>query len=277
MAYPRAARSTSGRGPRRRRRTWSLYAIPRRTRQAFRTWKRAAPPARLAGTAAALLLLVAVWAAINLAYQVIRKPVELLLPVSGALMKPPGQTWRDYAPLFRRYATGAVSPELLAALAQVESAGDPVALTEWRWHFSWNPLDLYRPESSAVGMYQMTDGAFAAARRYCIRGHRVTAGCRFTGLSTRLVPKDAVELAAIYLARSLAGLGEQRRLAAAKPQQRDHVAAIVHLCGAGPAETYLQQGFRLAPHERCDGADIAAYLARVDAAKRDFARLAAAE
>src|SRR6267142_211412 len=49
--------------------------------------------------------------------------------------------------------------ELLAALAQVESAGNPVARTYWRWRLSWNPLAIYQPASSAVGTYQMTDAA----------------------------------------------------------------------------------------------------------------------
>jgi hypothetical protein len=45
-----------------------------------------------------------------------------------------------------------VTPELLAALAQVESAGNPVAQPHWRLRLSWNPLALYQPASSGVGM-----------------------------------------------------------------------------------------------------------------------------
>ena len=57
-----------------------------------------------------------------------------------------------------------MTPELLAALAQVEGAGNPVARTYWRWRLSWNPLELYRPASSAVGMYQITDATFQEAK-----------------------------------------------------------------------------------------------------------------
>ena len=60
-------------------------------------------------------------------------------------------------------------PELLAALAQVESSGNPVARTYWRWRFSWNPFELYGPASSTIGMFQITDGTFAEARPFCIR------------------------------------------------------------------------------------------------------------
>jgi hypothetical protein len=43
-------------------------------------------------------------------------------------------------------------------------------------------------------MYQMTDAAFAEARRYCIRHHTVLEDdCWFNGLYTRVVPIHAIE------------------------------------------------------------------------------------
>src|SRR6202000_354020 len=106
----------------------------------------------------------------NLVYHVVRKPSELLFFVGGALDKEPTETWRRYEPLFHRYSTSTITPELLAALAQVESTGNPVARTYWRWRLTSNPFALYKPASSAVGMFQMTDAAYAEAARYCIRG-----------------------------------------------------------------------------------------------------------
>jgi hypothetical protein len=35
-----------------------------------------------------------------------------------------------------------IAPDLLAALAQTEGAGNPVARTYWRWQASMNPLAL---------------------------------------------------------------------------------------------------------------------------------------
>src|SRR5262245_54010087 len=137
-------------------------------RDARRVWSKlhAAPPALRIMMAA--VAIVAVFSAANLVYHVLRKPTELLLPMSGAFKKSPAETWRRYAPLFREYSTAAISPELLAALAQAEGAGNPVASTYWRWRLSWNPFAIYQPASSSVGMYQMTDAAFAEAQRYCI-------------------------------------------------------------------------------------------------------------
>src|SRR5262249_38384974 len=104
-----------------------------------------------------VVLLIAVWSAVNWSYQVVRKPTELFFPVSGTLSKPPAETWRQYEPLFREHSTAIMTPELLAALAQVEGAGNPVARTYWRWRVTWRPFEIYRPASSAVGMYQITN------------------------------------------------------------------------------------------------------------------------
>jgi len=52
------------------------------------------------------------------------------------------------------------------------------------------------------------------------------------------------------------------------------IATIIHLCGAGPALTFIQHGFRLDPGEHCGDHETAAYLARVSAMAKDFRRLA---
>jgi hypothetical protein len=71
----------------------------------------------------------AVFSTTNLVYHVLHKPTEVFSPLSGDFNKTPAETWRQYAPLFRGYSAGSVSPELLAALAQVEGTGNPVATT----------------------------------------------------------------------------------------------------------------------------------------------------
>ncbi|MGH7421829.1 MAG: lytic transglycosylase domain-containing protein, partial [Candidatus Rokuibacteriota bacterium] len=219
---------------------------------------------------------VMVWSAANWAYQVIRKPTELFFPVSGTLTKAPAETWRSYAPLFRRHATATITAELLAALAQVEGAGDPVARTYWRWQMAWNPFEVYRPASSAVGMYQITDPTFREARRYCVRDHVVVEDeCWFNGLYTRVLPSHAVELTSALLDRGVARTLTRRRIVTATPPQKQNLAAIIHLCGAGPGDAYARRGFRLAPGQQCGDHDVSRYLAQVNRVKRRFARMAA--
>ena len=129
--------------------------------------------ARIAGVVAILL---AAFTLTNLIYHVIHKPTELFFFVGHRLDKEPAETWRQYGPLFRTYSTSTITPELLAALAQGESSGNPVDRTYWRWRFSFNPFSIYQPASSAVGLFQMTDPAYAEVARFCIRANAVIEG-----------------------------------------------------------------------------------------------------
>src|ERR1700724_996390 len=141
------------------------------------------------------VLVLAAFALTNLVSHFLRKPSELLFFVGRALDKEPIESWRRYEPLFHTYSPSAITPELLAALAQVESTGNPVARTYWRWRLTWNPFAVYKPASRAVGRYQMSDPAYAEAARYCIRGTAAVAtDCGFIGLYTRAVPSHAIEL-----------------------------------------------------------------------------------
>lgn len=222
-----------------------------------------------------VVVFVVVAATLNWIYQVVRKPAELLFPVSGALAKTPPETWREYAALFRQHSTALMTPELLAALAQVEGAGDPVALTPWRMRVSTDPREVYRPASSAVGMYQITDGTFAIARRYCIHDHvAVEQGCWFNSFYMRVIPSHAIELTSAYLDRSVAAILAARRIKASAAQQQE-LAALIHLCGAAAGDAFARRGFRLAPEQRCGRHDVRAYLTQVAALKRVFARLSA--
>ncbi len=264
----RTARRPGWRALLRRLRRWG-----KRAQWAQRKLKAASSTVRIVVVVAAIL---AVFAAANFIYQVVRKPTEMFFPVRGALNKHPAKTWQHYAPLFREYSTAAIPPELLAALAQIEGAGNPMATTYWRWRPSWNPFAIYQPASSAVGTYQMTDAAFAEARRYCIHEHIVVAdGCWFNGLYMRVVPSHAVELTAIFLDRNVAAILAQLPNPTANPQQKQELAAIIHLCGATSGKAFARRGFRPVAGARCGDHDVATYLAAVNAMKREFRRFAA--
>jgi hypothetical protein len=211
-------------------------------------------------------------------FQVIRKPSELFFPVSSTLNKIPSETWRQYAPLFRQYSTRIMSPELLAALAQVEGSGNPVVRTYWRWSFNPRPFDVYRPASSAVGMYQITDGTFAEARRFCIRHHAVVEdgawndwdSCWFNRLYTRVIPAHAVELTAAYLDRSVAGTLSRHHMNSVPLERQQELAAVIHLCGAGAGDAFVRRGLRLTEGQRCGDHEARGYVARVNLMKRVF-------
>jgi hypothetical protein len=218
--------------------------------------------------------------ALNGIYQVIRKPGELFAPVSASLSKSPESTWQSYGPLFEKYSTSIISPEFLAALAQIEGNGNPIARTYWRWRWSWNPFDIYRPASSALGMFQITDGTFAEARKFCIRDHQVVIegpwydlrSCWFNSLYTRTLPRHSSEMTAAYLHQSVVNTLATRPVRVSLVQQQK-LAAVIHLCGLKRGETFVTRGFRATASERCGTHTLQRYLIKVDLMKNRFARL----
>ena len=284
MRYNRAvivSRSSHAGRTRSRRTRRQRFRFPRLwpSARSFRALRAAPPVLQLV---AAAIVSVGLWAAANWVYHAVHKPTELLFPLSSALTKTPAETWREYERHFRKHATAVIAPELLAALAQVESAGNPLAQTYWQWHPTWHPFDVYRPASSAVGMFQITDATFAQTKRECPYETtdaeddlvRALGFCRFDGLYARVVPSHAVELTATLLDRGVAATLKRQRIATATLQHKQDLAAVIHLCGAGIGETYAGRGFRLTPGQRCGDHDVRAYLGRVNGMKRLFARLA---
>jgi hypothetical protein len=241
----------------------------------------ASPPTVRTVVISAVILLC--WFSVNWTYHAFNKPSEVLFPLDRSLNKSPAETWKQYGSLFREHATTVITPELLAALAQVEGGGNPVARTYWRWQMSWNPLEWYHPASSAVGMYQITDGTFHQATRYCIHDHVVVEdgpwhdpqSCWFNSLYQRVIPSHAIELTAAELDRRVIQAIGPRRIGIATLQQKQDLAAVVHLCGAGAGHAFAAHGFRPAPHQRCGDHDVRAYLTRVNTMKRQFGQLAA--
>jgi hypothetical protein len=201
--------------------------------------------------------------------------------VSGAFFKTPTETWQEYRSLFQRHSTSIITPELLAALAQVEGSGNPVVRTYWRWSLSVRPFEVYRPASSAVGMYQMTNGTFAEARRYCIHDHAVVEdgpwhawrSCWFTSLYTRVIPSHAVELTSAYLDRRIQTILARHSVVKPSIAQQQELAALIHLCGAAAGARHARRGFRLPAGQRCGDHDVRSYLNRVGAMQRRFAAL----
>jgi len=261
------------------RRDLSRWRWPRRLHALLRLFLRA-PGFLQFGIVVLLLMLLA--PPLNWLYQVVRKPTELFFPVSGRLFKTPSETWDAYGSLFRAHSTPIMTPELLAALAQSEASGNPVARTYWRWQATLDPFEVYRPASSAVGMYQFTDGTFDEARRWCIRDHRVIAdgpwhdlkSCWFNALYSRVIPSHAVELAASNLDRRVREILARRGIRQATLKQRQDLAIVTHLCGAGAASRFVAAGLRVVPGQRCGDHPLAHYLARVHGYAETFARLA---
>lgn len=258
-------------------RLWPSARLRRRVSRAFRRAPGGLQICLALGIAAVLFLTV------NWIYQVIHKPTELFFPVSGTLYKSPSETWREYGSLFEKYSTDIMTPELLAALAQVEGSGNPIVRTYWRWSWVPHPFEVYRPASSAVGMYQLTDGTFAEAKHYCIHDHHVVEegpwndwhSCWFNSLYMRVIPGNEIEMTSAYLDRAVTAALLAHHVRFANLQQKQDLAAVIHLCGAGSGDLYVRRGLRLTVGQRCGDHEARVYVGRVNAMKHLFARLAA--
>lgn len=250
-------------------------------------WLRRARPlgprlARLPKLAWALIALVLL-VALNFAIQVYRKPTELLGLVFAPAPLTAEQTWSSYASEVRENGTDVIRPELLAALIQVESAGDPYARTYWRWRWTSDPSRVYAPASSAVGLLQITDGTFEEAKRYCIHDHRVLRedgpfldSCWLNGFYFRTVPGHAIEMTSALLHVHVTEALRGRHAAAVPAARRDALAALIHLCGRGRAAAFAANGFRARPGERCGDHDLGGYLERVRVLTAQFERMGGA-
>lgn len=224
---------------------------------------------------------IAAFFALNWSYQVWRKPIEILAPVSTALAKSPESTWQSYGSLFEKYSTSIITADFIAALAQVEGSGNPIASTYWSWHWSWNPFEVYRPASSALGMFQITDGNFAEARKYCIRDHKVVSdgpwydlsSCWFNSLYARVLASHSSEMTVAYLHRSVVDALATVGTAKASLAQQQKLAAVIHLCGFSRGKSFAARGFRPTPEELCGTHSLRRYLGQVELMKKRFAQL----
>lgn len=281
MARRPAKRRKSKKRKSRARFRWSALLPSARTRRRILQLLRGTPTSAQIATAVGVLA--ALWLAVNWTVQVVRKPSELLFPISESFYKDPSETWRVYGRLFERHSTAVMTPDLLAALAQVEGSGNPVVRTYWRFSLTNEPFEIFRPASSAVGMYQITDGTFALARRYCVQRHRVVEegpwydwrSCWLNEIYTRTVPSHAIELTSASLDRGVEQIVRRYPKSATTLQHKQTLATMMHLCGAGAAGEYARRGFALTAGQRCGMHDARAYVERVRSMQRRFAALAA--
>jgi hypothetical protein len=75
------------------------------------------------------------------------------------------------------------------------------------------------------------------------------------------------------LDRSVSDTLSRHGIRHASVRERQDLATVTHLCGAGAGDAYARRGFRLLPGQRCGDHEARVYLAKVNAMKALFARL----
>jgi hypothetical protein len=216
----------------------------------------------------------------NFAYQIYRKPADLLNLLGFGKAKTLQQTWKSYKPYFYRYSIGFITPEYLAALAQTESAGNPFATPKWRLKFAQDWSRFYSPESTAVGLFQLTNPTFAKASQFCVRDGEILRAakfgtpksCWFNWTYLRISPKDSTQIVSAHLyqetGETLGSLYDK-----VSDQTKRRVASLIHLCGRAKANEFLKRKFNLEKLGLCWSYNPSAYIHRVEFYERHFAAM----
>ncbi len=224
-----------------------------------------------------IIVIATVLLAVNFAYQVLHKPTEIVGIFESRFQKTPSETWRTYGETFKAKATSIMTPDLLAALAQVESSGNPIVRTSWRWHWSSDVTKIFAPASSAVGIFQITEGTFREAKHFCVKdGQAYQDGpqgnfCLGSFSYSRLVPAHAIEMTSARLhlvAERL--LHRSNRHARWALSDKQNIAIVTHLCGAAKAGELVHSGMRLSELGKCGDHNPVVYLHQIRRLQTQF-------
>ena len=209
-----------------------------------------------------VLTLALAFFAANFFVQVAAKPTEVLRFAHFGSEKSPAETWADYGPNFRRYAAPPITADFLAALAQIESSGNPYAQPPWVLRATLHPWRIFAPASSAVGLLQITNGNLEQAR--LLSGPRSSY--------SRLSPADSIAMTAAFLQHWVAREAPRKT----STPRRQQLAAVIHLCGPEKGPVFVRSGFRLDRMGDCGSQAVGSYVRRVMKYRQDFSRLDAA-
>jgi hypothetical protein len=78
-----------------------------------------------------------------------------------------------------------------------------------------------------------------------------------------------------YLDRRIATILGRNRIRSATLKQKQALAAVIHVCGAGAGDTFARRGFVTRPGQKCGDHSVRGYISRVSSMKQTFRRLAA--
>ena len=130
-------------------------------------------------------------------------------------------------------------------------------------------------------MYQITDGTFREAKRYCIHDHVVVEDGRLERLNSCWFNASIRASAEPRGRADCRTAGSQRHAHAGTPAapsatlRQSRIWPPSSISVERERARLRRRGFRLTPGQRCGDHDVAGYLADVNALKRQFLRLAA--
>lgn len=218
-------------------------------------------------------------AAVNWTYQVVQNPAILIALFSGNNYKSSDLTWKTYHSLFKEHSTEIMTPAFLGAMAQVESAGNPLIIPPWRWRFTTNIFKIYAPTSTSVGLYQYTKPTFQDAKRFCIHNHKVTMkgsilnirSCWFNGLYSRFWPSHAIEMTSARLHFYVKKILRNSHKKKSSSLNQQELAAIIHLCGVRKGERFARSNFQFQSVPKCGNHKTRTYVKKIKRVQNKYA------
>lgn len=209
----------------------------------------------------------------NFLWQIYQKPAEVVALLGWSENKSHSETWSTYSDFFEQYSTRIITPHFLAALAQIESGGNPLATPQWKFRLTDRLSKIFSPQSSSVGLYQFTSGTFEKAKQYCIRnGEAQKANCWLNTVYARIFPSHSIEVASAYLDTEVRRLMKKHKKRLNK-NMAQNLAGVIHLCGSHKAEIYFKSGFDVRSLGKCGSHNPRTYLKRLRQSRRAFKRL----
>jgi hypothetical protein len=196
------------------------------------------------------------------AYHIYHHPSLVFLPLSSSFYKTPTETWDSYGELFESYSSDKLAPEFLAALAQTESMGNPLALTYWSLSASLNPFHWFRPASTATGILQVTSPTWKEMKNFCLQDmklikHAQTGVCRGNLFRFRIFASHSVHLVSAWFHDFL----EDKRLG---DRDTRKVLSVLHLCGKTKAKKFLRNSLNFKAIGRCGSHKPSLYFSKLE-------------
>ena len=216
----------------------------------------------------------------NFMYQIYKKPAEILSLLNLGTPKILTQTWKSYKSDFIANSTKNIPSTYLAALAQVESSGNPLATPEWKLKWGKDFFKFFSPASTSVGLFQFTTPTFEKAKQYCIHDGKVLKigpwykfnSCWFNSLYLRVLPSHSIELTASYLDVAVKKILKRYSYKNVSSKNKKRVASIIHLCGPGKAKRFVRSGFKINSVGRCGSHSSRRYIETVERYERQLIR-----
>lgn len=208
---------------------------------------------------------------LNLVFQIYQNPIHIFSFVSRPFSKTPQQTWKQYGEVFQELGDSHLTPELLAAIAQVESNGNPLAAPAWKVEATTDLAQIFAPASSAFGLMQITKGTFESMRIIAkSEGHP-------TPIMTRLSARDQIQLSVLHLRRNIQEILGQKGWEKLDRKRTTSLASVIHLCGPEIGRRLTKSGFRAERLPRCGSHWPQVYIQRVWELRQTFEKMTAAD